>query len=251
MTFTPADIRALEAISARAWPAAHEEGRGAWKLYATSGYSGRINSCWPLGDPGLGLPDAIASAERWYADHGLHCAFKIVDAPGIAPGLSDQLAPLGYRPNTETVMMVAPASGRLDPIINISAELDPGFVTLFSAAAPDPGDARERLETLARIPRPRAFARADVEGAPAAVGACGVDAEWAGLFSMRTSADFRRRGLARRVLLTLLDWAAEAGARRVWLQVEADNTAALRLYEAAGFEEAYRYRYWRRDNPGA
>jgi ribosomal protein S18 acetylase RimI-like enzyme len=199
-----------------------------------------------LGDPGFSPSDAIAKVEQWYSKHGLPCVFKVVDAPDIAPGLADALVVLGYRPRTETVMMVAPAVGRDDPAVTLSGELDAGFVAVFTAAAVDPGDARERLETLVRVPRPRAFARANLDDEPAAVGASGVESEWAGIFSMRTGSAFRRRGLARRVLLALLDWAACSGARRVWLQVEADNVGAIRLYEAAGFKEAYRYRYWRR-----
>ncbi len=56
----------------------------------------------------------------------------------------------------------------------------------------------------------------------------------------------RRPGLARRLLAALLAAAREAGARRAWLQVEAANPAASRLYEGMGFEPAYRYHYWRR-----
>jgi len=41
--------------------------------------------------------------------------------------------------------------------------------------------------------------------------------------------------------------AAGLGADAAWLQVEADNAAARRFYEAAEFSEAYRYRYWAKD----
>jgi N-acetylglutamate synthase len=46
----------------------------------------------------------------------------------------------------------------------------------------------------------------------------------------------------RAVLAALAGW---AGTDRMYLQVERDNTAAMRLYERAGFTEicAYHYRY--------
>ena len=66
------------------------------------------------------------------------------------------------------------------------------------------------------------------------------------MFAMRTDPRFRRQGLARRILASLMAFATGAGASRAWLQVEAENTGAIALYKAAGFAEAYRYRYWRR-----
>jgi ribosomal protein S18 acetylase RimI-like enzyme len=190
--------------------------------------------------------DAIAWVESWYENEGLPSLFKIVDGPGLAPGLVEAISAAAYRPRTDTIMMVAPVGGLADPNVALSATTDDAFEAAFAAASPHPGDARERLDTLARVPPPRAFARLDLEDVPAAVGACGVEGAWAGLFAMRTDAAYRRRGLARRVLGSLLAWAAVAGAQRAWLQVEADNVSAINLYAAAGFGEAYRYRYWSR-----
>jgi ribosomal protein S18 acetylase RimI-like enzyme len=249
VTLSASEILALETISARAWPAARETRLGGWRLHASAGFSGRINACWPLGDPGVDLGAAIARAEAWYQDHALPSLFKIVDT-ACAPGtLPDRLATLGYRSHTETIMMIGPAVGATDPSMVVSDTLDADFAAVFSAAAHGPGDARERLETMARVPRPRAFARLDSGGSPAAVGAGAAEDEWAGVFAMRTDPRFRRLGLARRILGSLMAFAAEAGAARAWLQVEAVNTGAIALYEAAGFTEAYRYRYWERAAP--
>jgi ribosomal protein S18 acetylase RimI-like enzyme len=246
MILSKVEILDLEAVSTRAWPAAREARLGAWRLHASAGFSGRINACWPLGDPDGDIDEAIASTEAWYAGHNLPSLFKIVDAACVPAILPVRLAAVGYRPQTETIMMVGPMAVMPDPAVALGAVVDGDFAAVFAATADGPGDARERLETLARVPAPRAFARLDVDGAPAAIGACAADGDWAGVFAMRTDARFRRRGLARRVLASLTAFAADAGARRGWLQVEAENTGAIALYAAAGFEEAYRYRYWRK-----
>jgi N-acetylglutamate synthase len=240
------EIFALEAVSARAWPAARATALGGWRLNASAGFSGRINACWPLGDPGVDLDDAIGRAEGWYARHALPSLFKIVDAACLPATLPARLAALGYRPHTETIMMIGPAAGSPDPAVVASDVLDPDFAAVFAATAHGPGDARERLETLGRVPRPRAFARLDAAGSPAAIGACAAEGEWAGVFAMRTDPRFRRQGLASRILASLMAFAAEAGAVRAWLQVEAENAGAIALYEAAGFGAAYRYQYWSR-----
>jgi ribosomal protein S18 acetylase RimI-like enzyme len=74
---------------------------------------------------------------------------------------------------------------------------------------------------------------------------CVRDGELAGIFEMTTAAHLRRRGLGRAVIASALKWAAGRGARTAWLQVTAQNEAAIGLYSVLGFGEMYRYRYWR------
>jgi GNAT superfamily N-acetyltransferase len=247
MTLDEAGIVALEDLTARAWPAARVAAIGGWRLNAASGFSGRINACWPLEDPGAPVDEAVARTEAWYAAQGLPTLFKINDGACRPEGLARRLEALGYRAHTETLMMMAPLAGQAgDPAVALLADVDAPFAAVFAAAAQGPGDARERLATLARVPAPRVFARLDAGGAAAAVGACAVDGQWAGVFAMRTDAAHRRRGLARRLLLALMGWASAEGASRAWLQVEARNAGAIALYAGAGFAEAYRYSYWSR-----
>ncbi len=249
MRLSPEQIIGLERISARAWPAAQASEIGGWRLHASSGFSGRINACWPLEDPGRTLVEAVTAVEAWYDARNLPGLFKIVESACAPAGLIAHLSRSGYRPRTATVMMIGPARAKADPCVSLNDQVDAGFEQVFTSIAGDPGDARERLETLARIPMPRIFARLDGTGDPVAIGACAVEGEWAGVFAMRTDPGHRRQGLARRLLHSLLSAAADSGARRVWLQVEADNHGAIALYSAAGFEEAYRYRYWSRETP--
>jgi GNAT superfamily N-acetyltransferase len=244
VTLSTPEILALETVSARAWPAARETSLGGWRLHASAGFSGRINACWPLGDPGIDLDVAIARAEAWYETGSLPSLFKIVDTACVPATLPKRLADLGYRPHTETIMMTGPAAGPGDPSVTIGEIVDPDFAAVFAATAHGPGDAHERLETLERVPRPRAFARVNADGSPAAIGACAADGDWVGVFAMRTDPRFRRQGHARRILGALTAFAAGAGATWAWLQVEAENAGAIALYQAAGFTEAYRYRYW-------
>jgi ribosomal protein S18 acetylase RimI-like enzyme len=63
------------------------------------------------------------------------------------------------------------------------------------------------------------------------------------LSSVHVAEDARRRGLARTVCDGLLAWAADRGATHAYVQVLADNTAAIRLYQSMGFGEHHRSRY--------
>jgi RimJ/RimL family protein N-acetyltransferase len=54
--------------------------------------------------------------------------------------------------------------------------------------------------------------------------------------------DFRRQGMARRLISAAEDFAREAGKKTVGLHVSANNLPALRLYEDEGYEEVSRQR---------
>src|SRR5215204_1399624 len=56
------------------------------------------------------------------------------------------------------------------------------------------------------------------------------------------SQDFRRQGMARRLLLAAEVLARDAGKASVGLHVSGSNLAALRLYEGEGYEEVSRQR---------
>ena len=60
---------------------------------------------------------------------------------------------------------------------------------------------------------------------------------------MAVRSTHRRRGVGSALLDASLRWARLKGAKKAWLQVEADNQAAIELYRKAGFTEVYRYLY--------
>ena len=239
------DPRVLEPIAARGWPAAESAKLGGWRLHASAGQSGRINTCWPLAAPDRDIDAAIAAAEAWYAHRGFAPRFKIVEGCSHPPDLAQRLAARGYGPRTPTLTMVGPLAGQVDPDATIAADPADAFRRVFADRAfGADADAAERLAALARIPPPRGFALITLDGAPAAVGACAIERDWAGIMGMRTAPTFRRRGLARRIFRTLTAFAGASGARQGYLQVDEDNASAIALYEAEGFISKYLYRYW-------
>ena len=235
----------LEPIAARGWPAERQSALGGWRLFASAGFSGRINACWPLGAADRPVEAAIEAVEAWYAAQGLPPKFKLAGDAFDPPDLADRLAARGYAPTKPTLNMVGALGGEPDPQVAIAGEPGADFRSVFADAAfGASGDAAERLAALGRIPAPRGFALLSEDGAPAAVGACVIEGDWAGVIGMRTAPDHRRKGLARRVFRALTDFARGQGARRGYLQVDAGNAAAIDLYRAEGFEDAYLYRYW-------
>jgi GNAT superfamily N-acetyltransferase len=82
---------------------------------------------------------------------------------------------------------------------------------------------------------------------PGAVLACGqvaCDGALAGLYDVFTAPAARSRGLATALCASLLRWAAaRERARMGYLQVDAGNVAARRVYARLGFLDAYGYHY--------
>ena len=80
----------------------------------------------------------------------------------------------------------------------------------------------------------------------AAVQACGQfarDADLVGLYDIFTAPAARGRGLARALCARLLQMARDEGARTAYLQVDAANAPARKVYTRLGFQDVYTYHY--------
>jgi ribosomal-protein-alanine N-acetyltransferase len=64
-----------------------------------------------------------------------------------------------------------------------------------------------------------------------------VGAGEAHVLNLCVSDSYRCRGLGRRMLAYLLERGAAAGMSEAFLEVRPSNTAAIRLYQAIGFEQ--------------
>lgn len=69
-----------------------------------------------------------------------------------------------------------------------------------------------------------------------AVASFGVLDDTAELLRVIVAPERAGRGVARKLLSVGKQWAGQAGAERMLLEVRHDNMAALRLYQATGFE---------------
>src|SRR5437763_4235780 len=111
-----------------------------------------------------------------------------------------------------------------------------------------PGPRTEARAAYRRIVRavavPAVLAALRIDGRIAALAYGAVTDRLLCYESVVTDPRRRRQGLARRIVAALAAWASEQGAEGACLQVVADNTPALALYEAFGLTtELYTYRY--------
>jgi N-acetylglutamate synthase len=89
-----------------------------------------------------------------------------------------------------------------------------------------------------------AFAELRRDGSVLAIGRGAVDDGWLGVTAVEVEPGRRRQGLATAVMSALCRWAVEQhGATRSYLQVTADNHAAVALYERLRYWRHHTYRY--------
>jgi ribosomal protein S18 acetylase RimI-like enzyme len=217
-----------------------------WLLPFDESTIGRAKSAVPLRHQGLRTTDLPRIAER-YTQKQLPAAFRIADTPGLA-SLHAELAELGYTAQQPTLVQIGSVKGLRQLTDKEPAAVAPTpdapWAEVYSADGFDPVDGQSRAQALSRSPQAVYATLMDGDHAVAAGTAC-FSQGWASLHGIRTVAHARGRGLASRVLTGLAQAAAARGLQRVFLQVEENNTAAIALYQRAGFITAWRYHYWR------
>jgi GNAT superfamily N-acetyltransferase len=133
--------------------------------------------------------------------------------------------------------MVCDVTGTVAGTADLTAAPDPTWMAVYQRRVP--------VDVLtAVIDGEVAFASVD----DAAVGRGAVTTapdgtRWVGISSVRVESAHRGHGNARRLCAALLQWGAEHGATRAYVEVLEDNIAAIGLYESMGFGLHHRHRY--------
>ena len=245
-------VRRFEAAGFRAWPASAVHYDGTWVVRLTAGHPAkRLNSVNPLDpDDVHDLPERIARAGRRFDAYGRPLTFRLSPLSGAV--LCRHLESEGWAGFAESlVMQLALDDDAVHGAMDQIPMKDMGrFVgAAMKTSGLDPALRAGLSEIIGSIQPEAGLFVLERDEEPLATAICVHDGDLAGLFEIATDAAERGKGFARRMVLSALKWARLRGARQAWLQVEADNLAARRLYESLGFSELYRYHY--RRQPGA
>jgi N-acetylglutamate synthase len=241
----------VEQLADAAWPAAEQVALGPWKLRATHGVTRRANSVFTAGREearGDELARWVEEAERFYAMRSLPAVFQISAATG-AKELDALLARRGYAMNAPSQVWSISRSAisrqrpRADDSWTIRREDQPDEGWFNCAFDEPPARRRVHEQIVRRVPPPRLYVAAMMEGMVAGCGMATSARGHTGIFCMATHAAYRRRGIALTLVTELCEWCRGLGDERAFLQVMADNEAAKGLYRRVGFGFEYGYHY--------
>jgi len=246
MSISDTEIRRLERIGARTWPARTTETLGGWRLSMDRGVTRRANSVLPNAwDGESSIDDRVAAVERRYRREGLAPCFKLTGA-SLPDGLDQALAHRGYRAEGHSDVLTA-AVGQVDDRTTLPVEIAPEPTLEWLATCwPDGGCGRvgdPRQDIVDRIGGPRAFVLVRLDGRPAGAALAAADRNWVCIGAVHCLPAWRRRGVARALIASMAGWARRQEAEFLFLQVESDNRPGHGLYRAVGFQPAYRYHY--------
>lgn len=247
-----AEVRRLEELAFRGWPALEHRDHAGWRQRFSGGYTKRANSINALGLRAECDPEVVAALEAPYRQRGLVPAWRLT--PLAPPTIAPLLAGRGYQTIERSLLQVCPlrASFAADAAVQISLRPSPAWIEAFCTYSPVRPQHRQTMERmLAAIAAPAGFALVEEAGQPMALAIGAVEGDHMGLFDVLVMPHARRRGLARRITESLYAWARGHGARFAYLQVVATNAAALPLYADQGFRTVYGYEYLLPPSPAA
>lgn len=242
-------------VEAATWPPLRVVDVDGWRVGLSGGVTRRAGSTAALVDV-ADLPGAVDRVEALYREEGTTPVFRVGD-PENPAGLAAELDARGYVHRTVTDVLVRDvepaasddlAATAAGVRVRVADHPDDAWLDVWLAGK---GGAREPSRAIVTGAPARYLTATDADGTDVAVVRAAVVDDWVALSCLQVVPAARRRGLGRALTLAALADAVGRGARRAFLQVEADNTAALRLYAALGFTPAHRYAYREPPVPGA
>ena len=224
-----------------------------WLVRFSAGKAKRARCIQAVAAGRLGIDAKLAVCLPVFAAAGLHPFVRITPFSQPA-GLDDHLGALGMDRVDDTRVMVLPDPGRLTATEDDAAIERTGVAAfaewIGAQRGSSPDERRAHADRLEQAPvRPVPVLRRDAIGTVVAGGQVTMEGSVAGLYDVVTAEAARGRGHAEALCRHLVRAAVDRGAEVAYLQVDAANTSARRLYARLGFVDAYAYHY--RSTPAA
>lgn len=240
------DHKMLEELSLNNWPSLSTLFYDGWVLRFSDGYTKRSNSISPIHYSTCNLEQKISECEQIYALNHLPAIYKIT--PFVHPIKLDQiLEDKGYSlidlSSIQTLNLDHIQKPPLDSV-KIETHIDNEWLNDFCRINRVEHANRPAMEgILSNIKTKKGFISLYDEGKVVACGLGVIERAYIGLYDIVTDIEYRNRGFGEQLLLNLLTWGRENGAKYSYLAVVMNNKPALKLYSKLGYTEAYKYWY--------
>ena len=232
----PSVQRLYQAINTT-WPARATRQEAGWEIRDGAGGGKRVSAVTLAQTE---LPD-IDWVEARLSEQGQEHLFMIRDGDEI---LDAALAARGYEiidPVTLYLCETAPLRPASLPRAQSYCIWEPLHIMREIWAA---GGIRDRrIALMHRVQTPKTALLARSGDSPAGVGFLALDGEIAMLHAVEVLPEFRRTGVAKKLMAEAAKWAEDHGAKYMALMTTRDNQAANRLYSSLGMRPVGRYHY--------
>jgi ribosomal protein S18 acetylase RimI-like enzyme len=221
-----------------------------WLVRLSPGKAKRARCIQAVAPGRLGIDEKLALCLPLFAAAGLPAFVRITPFSEPA-GLDAHLAARGMERVDDTRVMVVALDALVAPdaAVPCTVTIETADAAVFAewiglARGSSPTERRAHADRIAGAPVPRhnVFARAG-DGEVVACAQVVIEGDVAGLYDVFTPESARGRGHAQHLCRHLLGEAAKAGARVGYLQVDAANDVARRIYRRLGFVDGYAYHY--------
>lgn len=269
-------IKTIEDLSLNAWPSHQIQYYDGWLLRFSYFYTHRTNSVEQVGESTIPVAEKILYCEEEYRKWGTPAIFKIT--PLLDPEFDGLLEARGYLIQHRTIVMVKDlsalssasddtrdtgkkASGLPDRSARIlynDRSLHETYGSLKITCTPFIPNAwiqslfhlKQTTNVMHRMVVPSMYRAIPKETLCVQVldgdryigtGLGILDRNFVGVYAIHVHPDYRRRGIARRIVEIILEQAASKNVTGAYLQVVRENNPARNLYRSLGFRDFYEY----------
>lgn len=240
------DIQTIEEVSLNSWPSLQQILYDGWILRFANGYTKRANSVNPVYRGTKDVTEKIKRCEQIYLTKNISPVFRVT--PLAHPeNLDEILANAGYEKKdvcSVQVLDLISFQPQTTSSVRVAAEISQEWLDNFVYLSEVTLEERETLTGILRnIASKNSFAVLLKDNQVVACGLGVLERQYVGLFEIVTAKTERRKGFGKELILNILDWAKQNGAKQAYLQVVMNNKPALNLYSQLGFKEVYQYFY--------
>jgi GNAT superfamily N-acetyltransferase len=229
----------LEELSTRTWPPHQIKNLGSWKCRISNGRTFRANSVLvtgvpPFGESGLDLEHAITAVDAMYRQAQLPTVFQI--CLPLYQEFNDYLIAQGWSEKVGAAFLIKD--------LELSADVE----SLALSSNVEISDRNEPSDEFLALHDDHLL-RSIMIAHPAryiALTRVATSETWSIVTRLIVADAFRKRGLARLLMLACMNSAIENGASKMALQVDQSNQDAQALYEKLGFRVHHTFRFIQR-----
>jgi ribosomal protein S18 acetylase RimI-like enzyme len=238
--------RKIEELSMNAWAALQTLVYDGWIIRFANGYTKRANSINPIYNPNDDdLENKIKYCETLFQKRKLPTVYKMTNETH-PDNLDAVLHSKGYNAIDKTSVQILDLSILMEPLnksVELNETLNDAWLYQFCILSNNQENFATLKQMLSSIIPKTCFISLYENKVAVACGLGVLDSGYLGIFDIVTDFKKRNRGFGEQLIMNLLKWGKENGAKFSYLQVTLNNAPAVRLYSKLGYKEIYRYWY--------